>query len=96
MNTRQDAWNHWLTKGIKENRVDFLYNNKVSSTIFFDEKTIDKKIAASVTLVHRSQSFRGHLESVQRVMDLATEGKLNLLLFTDNVYVSLPIEKQSH
>lgn len=41
---------------------------------------IDKKIAASVTLVHRSQSFRGHLESVQRVMDLATERKLNLLL----------------
>jgi len=41
---------------------------------------IDKKIAASVTLVHRSQSFRGHLESVQRVMDLATEGKLNLML----------------
>lgn len=41
---------------------------------------IDKKIAAHVTLIHRSQSFRGHLESVQRVMDLAAEGKLNLLL----------------
>lgn len=41
---------------------------------------IDQKIAASVTLVHRSQSFRGHLESVQRVMDLATEGKLKLML----------------
>ncbi len=41
---------------------------------------IDKKIAASVTLVHRSTSFRGHLESVQQVMDLATEGKLKLML----------------
>jgi thioredoxin reductase (NADPH) len=41
---------------------------------------IDKKIAAHVTLIHRSQTFRGHLESVQRVMDLAGEGKLKLLL----------------
>jgi thioredoxin reductase (NADPH) len=49
---------------------------------------IDKKIAASVTLVHRSQSFRGHLESVQRVMDLATEGKLNLLLDSEVIGVS--------
>jgi thioredoxin reductase (NADPH) len=49
---------------------------------------IDKKIAASVTLVHRSQSFRGHLESVQRVMDLATEGKLNLLLDAEVIGVS--------
>lgn len=49
---------------------------------------IDKKIAASVTLVHRSQSFRGHLESVQRVMDLATEGKLNLMLDAEVIGVS--------
>ncbi len=49
---------------------------------------IDKKIAASVTLVHRSQSFRGHLESVQRVMDLATEGKLNLLLDAEVIGLS--------
>lgn len=41
---------------------------------------IEKKIASEVTLVHRSQSFRGHLESVQRVMDLGAEGKLNLVL----------------
>ncbi|MFN3341214.1 MAG: NAD(P)/FAD-dependent oxidoreductase [Flavobacteriales bacterium] len=41
---------------------------------------IDKKIAAHVTLVHRSQTFRGHLDSVQRVFDLAAEGKLNLVL----------------
>lgn len=46
---------------------------------------IDQKIAASVTLVHRSTSFRGHLESVQRVMDLATEGKLKLMLDSEVV-----------
>ena len=28
LNNKQTAWNHWITKGIKENRVDFLYNEK--------------------------------------------------------------------
>jgi thioredoxin reductase (NADPH) len=40
---------------------------------------IDKKIASEVSLVHRRSSFRGHLDSVQRVMDLAKEGKINLI-----------------
>ncbi len=39
----------------------------------------DKKIASEVSLVHRRNSFRGHLDSVQRVMDLAGEGKINLI-----------------
>jgi thioredoxin reductase (NADPH) len=39
----------------------------------------DKKIASEVSLVHRRSSFRGHLDSVQRVMDLAEEGKINLI-----------------
>jgi thioredoxin reductase (NADPH) len=37
-------------------------------------------VAKEVTLVHRSQRFRGHLDSVQKVMDMAEEGKVNLLL----------------
>lgn len=37
-------------------------------------------VAKEVTLVHRSQRFRGHLDSVQKVMDMAEEGKINLLL----------------
>ncbi len=41
---------------------------------------LEKKIASEVTLVHRSQTFRGHLDSVQKVFDLSTEGKLNLVL----------------
>ena len=36
-------------------------------------------VANSVSLVHRRQSFRGHLDSVQKVMDLAEAGKVNLL-----------------
>ncbi len=41
---------------------------------------IEKRIAKSVTLVHRSQTFRGHLDSVQKVMDLGASGKINLIL----------------
>ena len=37
-------------------------------------------VAKEVTLVHRSQRFRGHLDSVQKVMDMAEKGKVNLLL----------------
>ncbi|WP_107037383.1 NAD(P)/FAD-dependent oxidoreductase [Brumimicrobium mesophilum] len=47
----------------------------------------DKKIASKVTLVHRRSSFRGHLDSVQKVMDLAGEGKINLL--TDREVVGI-------
>lgn len=39
----------------------------------------DKKIAKEVSLVHRRSSFRGHLDSVQKVMDLADEGRINLI-----------------
>lgn len=36
-------------------------------------------VASEVTLIHRSQKFRGHLDSVQKVMDLAEKGKVNLM-----------------
>ena len=39
----------------------------------------EKKIAKEVTLVHRSASFRGHLDSVQKVIDLAGKGIINLV-----------------
>lgn len=39
----------------------------------------EKGIATEVSLVHRRSSFRGHLDSVQKVMDLADEGKINLI-----------------
>ncbi len=36
--------------------------------------------ASDVTLIHRSQNFRAHPDSVQKAMDQAGSGKLNLLL----------------
>ena len=39
----------------------------------------EKNIASEVVLVHRSSSFRGHLDSVQKVIDLADQGKIRLI-----------------
>lgn len=39
-----------------------------------------KDIAREVTLVHRSDSFRGAPDSAEKVFNLAQEGKINLLL----------------
>lgn len=39
----------------------------------------DKQIASEVVLVHRRSSFRGHLDSVQKVLDLAEAGKIKLI-----------------
>ena len=36
-------------------------------------------VAAEVTMIHRRDSFRGHLDSVQKVMDLAQTKKINLV-----------------
>ncbi len=36
-------------------------------------------IATDVTLIHRSKSFRGHPDSVQKVMDMAAAGKIKLI-----------------
>lgn len=40
---------------------------------------IENNIASELSLVHRRSSFRGHLDSVQKVMDLAEAGKINLI-----------------
>ncbi|MCH2233935.1 MAG: NAD(P)/FAD-dependent oxidoreductase [Crocinitomicaceae bacterium] len=40
---------------------------------------VKENIASEVSLVHRRSSFRGHLDSVQQVMDLAGEGRINLI-----------------
>lgn len=39
----------------------------------------DKKIAKEVALVHRSASFRGHLDSVQKVINMAEAGTIKLI-----------------
>ena len=45
-------------------------------------------VAKKVTLVHRSESFRGTPDSVNKVMALAAEGKIDLLLNTNLTKVS--------
>lgn len=44
-------------------------------TIYLSENNI----ASEISLVHRRTSFRGHLDSVQKVMDLAEKGKVKLI-----------------
>jgi thioredoxin reductase (NADPH) len=39
-----------------------------------------KDVASEVILVHRSTEFRGHLDSVQKVMDLSSNGQMKLML----------------
>lgn len=39
----------------------------------------ENKIASEVVLVHRSASFRGHLDSVQKVIDLSEKGQITLI-----------------
>lgn len=47
-----------------------------------------KNIASEVALVHRRSSFRGHLDSVQQVMDLAESGKIKLITESEVIGVS--------
>lgn len=44
-------------------------------------------IAKQVTLVHRSESFRGAPDNVNKVMNLAEQGKINLLLNSNLTHV---------
>lgn len=44
-------------------------------------------IASEVTLIHRRKEFRGHLDSVQKVMDLAAAGKVRLVTDSEVVEV---------
>lgn len=39
----------------------------------------ENNIASEVTLVHRNSSFRGHLDSVQKVIDMAEKGEIKLI-----------------
>lgn len=49
---------------------------------------VENKIATELTLVHRNASFRGHLDSVQKVMDLADAGKIKLITEAEVVGLS--------
>jgi thioredoxin reductase (NADPH) len=45
-------------------------------------------VAESVTLIHRSKSFRGHPDSVQKVLDMSASGKISLFTEAEVVGVS--------
>lgn len=45
-------------------------------------------IASHVSLIHRSKSFRGHPDSVQKVLDMSAAGKINLVTDAEVVNVS--------
>ncbi|NND94014.1 MAG: NAD(P)/FAD-dependent oxidoreductase [Flavobacteriales bacterium] len=45
-------------------------------------------VADHVTMIHRSQSFRAHPDSVQKVMDMAAEGKVDLILDSEVIGLS--------
>lgn len=49
---------------------------------------VENEIASELSLVHRRSSFRGHLDSVQKVMDLADKGKINLITEAEVVGLS--------
>ena len=38
-----------------------------------------KDVASEITMIHRRTQFRGHLDSVQKVMDMASNGEINLM-----------------
>ena len=48
----------------------------------------EQKIAKKVSLVHRNSSFRGHLDSVQKVIDLAQRGIIELITEAEVVGLS--------
>jgi thioredoxin reductase (NADPH) len=45
-------------------------------------------VAEHVTLIHRSTSFRGHLDSVQKVMDMSEQGQMRLITNAEVVGVN--------
>jgi thioredoxin reductase (NADPH) len=45
-------------------------------------------VAEYVTLIHRSTSFRGHLDSVQKVMDMSEKGEMKLITNAEVVGVN--------
>ena len=77
--------------------LDFIWIVLIIPGIFFGVLTafqIDldlyfaNNFASEVSLIHRSQKFRAHLDSVQQAMTMAENGKINLLLDSEVVGLS--------
>jgi len=55
---------------------------------------MENNIVRELSLIHRRTSFRGHLDSVQKVMDLANSGKINLI--TEAEVVGIKPDAKGH
>jgi len=55
---------------------------------------IENDIVSELSLVHRRTSFRGHLDSVQKVMDMAGSGKIKLI--TEAEVVGINPDSKGH
>jgi thioredoxin reductase (NADPH) len=47
-----------------------------------------KDVASEITMIHRRTQFRGHLDSVQKVMDMASNGEINLLVNSEVTHLA--------
>ena len=54
-------------------------DSSLDLTIFLSD------VASEVTLIHRRNEFRGHLDSVEKVQELKSAGKINLVTPAEGV-----------
>ena len=47
-----------------------------------------KDVASEITMIHRRTQFRGHLDSVQKVMDMASNGEINLMVNSEVTHLA--------
>lgn len=47
-----------------------------------------KDLASEITLIHRRTQFRGHLDSVQKVMDMASNGDIQLMVNSEVTHLA--------
>jgi len=47
-----------------------------------------KDVASEITMIHRRTQFRGHLDSVQKVMDMSSNGEINLMVNSEVTHLS--------
>ncbi len=91
-----DNLEHFEDKGVEYIIKDpaFYQDKKVvvagggDSALDWSIYLVKNNIASELSLVHRRSSFRGHLDSVQQVMDLADQGKLNLITEAEVIGIS--------
>jgi thioredoxin reductase (NADPH) len=73
---------------------EFYHNKRVvisgggDSALDWTIYLIENKIVKSLALIHRRTSFRGHLDSVQKVMNMANSGQIELITESEVVGIN--------